>query len=99
MLLISCSVALLLACVVRAARPGHLLGFLLPAWEWWLVYRPGWLPAKPTGACAYCTAFWVPGLPAAVATGLLTPAGWWAVLVAPFSAYLFEYLISRHAHD
>ena len=78
---IMCS--LLLACIVRAARPGGLLRFLAGYWETWLINRPAWLPGKPSGDCAFCTCFWCPGIPAAVAVALLTPAGWWALTV-PF---------------
>lgn len=97
-LTVSAVAALLLACVVRAARPGHLLAVLGKAWQWWLIYRPGWLPGKPSGDCPYCTAFYLPGLPLALLTGVCLlhgPASWLAALVPPFTAFLFERLISR----
>lgn len=71
-LTISLIAALLLAAAARATRPKGALDFLAPAWQWWLIMRPSWLPDKPTGGCAMCTAFWLPGVPVAVAVALLT---------------------------
>jgi hypothetical protein len=86
--------ALLLACICRAARPGGLLDFLGEQWEAWLIFRPKWLPAKPTGSCVLCTCFWLPGIPVALAVALLTPAGWWALAVPFCVAVLSDILLS-----
>lgn len=80
--------ALLLAAIVRAARPGGLLAFLAPAWQWWLIYRPAWLPDKATGGCAQCTATWVPGVPVALAVAA-TGGGWWSLTVPVLVGILF----------
>lgn len=87
--------ALLLAALVRATRPGGLLAFLAIPWQWWAIHKPMWLPDKPTGACAMCTAFWFIGVPVAVAVALCTPAGWWAITVPPMVAVLAETLLIR----
>lgn len=97
-LLISVFTALLLASLIRASLPGHLLhGTVGQAWQWWLIRRPQWLPDKPSGDCVFCTAFWLPGVPVALAAGLLTPAGWWAVAAPLLVAFLTEYFISYFA--
>ncbi|MBG8556160.1 hypothetical protein [Hymenobacter guriensis] len=95
-LAVSLLASLLLASLVRAARPGNLLHSTVgAAWEWWLVYRPVWLPAKASGDCAFCTCFWVPGLPVAALAALCTPAGGWAVCVPLLVAFLCEHFTSR----
>lgn len=86
--------ALLLAAPVRAVRPGGLLAALLPAWQWWLVMRPAWLPAAVTGGCAACTAFWWLGAPVAVAAGF-SGAGWWALGCPFLVAVVFELAVSK----
>jgi hypothetical protein len=96
-LLLSVFTALLLASLIRAALPGHLLHSTLGrAWLWWLIHRPLWLPLKPSGDCVFCTAFWVPGLPLAIAASLLTPAGLWALAVPLFVGFLTEFFTMRH---
>lgn len=85
--------SLLLSALVRAARPGGLLAFLAGYWQAWLVRRPVWLPGNPTGDCALCTCFWLPGLPVAVLVALHTPAGWWALTVPFLVAVLAELLL------
>lgn len=85
--------ALLLASICRAARPGGLLYFLGEQWQAWLIYRPRWLPKKPTGSCILCTTFWLPGLPAAILCACFTPAGPWAATVPFCVAVLSEILI------
>jgi len=92
-LTISLLTALLLACLVRAARLGGLLDFLREPWQAWLIYRPRWLPQKPTGSCILCTAFWLPGLPVAILAACFTPVGWWALAVPFCVAVLSEILI------
>jgi hypothetical protein len=87
--------ALLLACLVRAAQPGMLLGFAGGWWEAWLIHRPRWLPGKPSGDCAFCAAFWLPGVPVALLAGLCTPAGWWALAVPFLVATLTDKLLSN----
>ena len=94
--------ALLLACLVRAARPGGLLRFLAGWWKWWLIHRPGWLPNKPTGGCILCTTFYVPGfLVAALVLLHTTPyqgatgLNWWAVVVPALVAVLSESFIEQ----
>ena len=87
-------VALLLRAVVRAAGPDGLLAPLGRAWLWWLIYRPAWLPDKPSGGCLLCTTFYLPGLPAA-ALAYTTGAGWWCLLVPPCVAALSDFLLTR----
>ena len=87
--------ALLLAAVARATRPQGLLAFLAPAWQWWLIYRPTWLPDKISGGCAMCTATWLPGVPVAVLVALFTPAGWWAMTVPVLVGVIFEIAIEE----
>lgn len=84
--------ALLLACLIRASRPGMLLARLSVAWMWWLIHRPKWLPGKLSGDCLFCTAFWAPGVPVAVAVALCTPAGCWALAVPFLVAILTDKL-------
>lgn len=85
--------ALLLASVVRAARPQGLLEFLAGWWEWWCIFKPRWLPDKPTGACAMCTAFWLPGIPAAALA--YVGAGWWCLVVPFIVGVVFEIAIQK----
>jgi hypothetical protein len=87
--------ALLLAAVARAMRPSGLLDFLAPAWQWWLIMRPVWLPEKASGGCAMCTATWIPGVPVAAAVALLTPAGWWALCVPILIGVVFEIALEK----
>lgn len=87
--------SLLLACICRAASPGGLLSFVGGWWETWLINRPHWLPGKPSGDCALCTAFWCPGVPVAVAVALCTPVGWWALSVPFLTSIVFDLIIRR----
>jgi hypothetical protein len=87
-------VALLLRAGVRAAGPGGLLAPVGRWWQWWLIYRPTWLPDKPSGSCLLCTTFYVPGLPAA-ALAYALGAGYWAVVVPLCVAALSDFLLSR----
>lgn len=91
----SAMAALLLACLIRAIQPGNLLAALTPAWVWWIIFRPAWLPRKASGDCAFCTAFWVPGVPVALVAGLCGPAGWWALTVPFLVAVLTDKLLAR----
>lgn len=87
--------ALLLAAIAHGARPHMLLaGTVGRAWQWWLIHRPLWLPDKPSGGCTFCTAFWVPGVPVAVAAAL-TGAAWWALAVPFMVAVLAAKLIGK----
>ncbi len=84
--------ALLLAAAARAARPAGLLAFAGRWWQTWQIFKPRWLPDKPTGGCASCTSFWFVGFPVAVAVAL-TGGGWWAISVPFCVAVLSETLI------
>lgn len=90
----SCIAALLLAAIVRAARPAGLLDFLGDQWQVWQIFKPAWLPDKPTGGCAMCTAFWLPGIPVAAAVAY-TGGGWWALAVPALVGVVFEIAISK----
>lgn len=94
--------ALLLACLVRASRPGGLLAFLRSWWVMWLIYRPGWLPDKPSGGCCLCTTFYLPGFPVALLVLLHTAPyqgapglNWWALAVPALVAVLSESFIEQ----
>jgi hypothetical protein len=84
--------ALLLACLVRAARPGGLLEFLGDQYEAWQIFKPKWLPDAVTGGCILCTTFWWLGLPVALLVAL-TGGGWWSMAVPCLVAVLSEILI------
>lgn len=86
--------SLLLACVVRAARPGAVLDFLSELHARWQIFKPGQLPDKPTGGCLGCTAFWWLGFPTAMLCAWLTPAGGWAVVV-PFCVFVLVEKLSE----
>lgn len=86
--------ALLVAGVVRAARPGHLLAFLRPWYQALLIRLPRWLPNKLAGECHFCMAFWLPGVPVAALAATMGGAGWWAVATPLLIAFLTEKLLS-----
>jgi hypothetical protein len=86
--------ALLVAGIVRAARPGHLLAFLRPWYQALLIRLPLWLPSKLAGECYFCMAFWLPGVPVAVLAATLGGVGWWALTVPLLIAFLTEKLLS-----
>jgi hypothetical protein len=88
-------VALLLRFLCRASRPGMILDFLGEQWQLWLISRPIWLNAKASGGCLLCTAWWVPGVPVALAVALCTPAGWWALLVPFLISATTDFLLSK----
>lgn len=75
--------SLLVACLLRASKPKMLLSFLGEQYEAWQITKSPKLPNKPTGGCCFCTSFWLPGIPVAIAVAWFTPAGWWAISV-PF---------------
>lgn len=88
--------SLLLACLVQATRPGHLLHGLAPAWEWWLIEgRPQWLPREPSGNCIQCTATWIPGLPMAICAWAYTDAGLWALTVPLLVGIITEKILRK----
>ncbi len=86
--------ALLLGAVARAARPAGLLAFAGRWWQTWQIFKPRWLPDKPTGGCAQCTATWLPGVPVAVAVAF-TGGGLWALAVPLLVGLLFDLAASE----
>lgn len=85
--------ALLVYALLRASRSGQLLGFLSGWFEAWLVYRPRWVPRKPTGNCAGCTALWWVGVPAGILAAA-HGAGWWGLAVPLVVYALIEKLLT-----